>query len=57
MRDETLAYTISSQADESSRVPDWPSPIPSAINLEESLLRGLAPEAEGDDTKMEDISL
>jgi hypothetical protein len=57
MRDETPAYTISSQADESNRVPDWPSsPIPGAINPEESSLIGLALKAEGDNTKMEDIS-
>lgn len=58
MQDETLDYTISSQADESSRVPDWPSfPIPRALSPEEWSLRGLAPEAEGKCTKMEDISL
>jgi len=57
MRDEALAYTISSKADESSRLPDWPPRIPRAISSEESSLRGLAPEAEGADTKMEDIYL
>lgn len=57
MRDETPDYTISSQADESSRVPDWPSsPIPRATSPEESSLIYLTPEAEGDDTEMEDIS-
>jgi hypothetical protein len=58
MRDETPAYTISSQADESIRVPDWPSsPIPRATSPEEASLIDLTLEAEGDDTEMEDISL
>ena len=57
MRDETPAYTISSQADELSRVPDGPSsPIPRATSPENASLIDLTLEVEGDDTEMEDIS-
>jgi hypothetical protein len=57
MRDETPAYTISSQAEESGLVPDWPSsPIPRATSPEEASLIDLTLEAEEDDTEMEDIS-
>jgi hypothetical protein len=57
MRDETPAYTISSQAGESSRVPSWPSsPIPRAISPDQASLIDLTQETEEDDTEMEDIS-
>jgi hypothetical protein len=57
MRDETPAYTISSQAEESSRVLDWPSsPIPRATSPEDTSLIDLTLEAEEDDTEMEDVS-
>jgi hypothetical protein len=57
MRDQTPAYTISSQADESSRVLDRPfSPIPRATSPEEASLIDLTLEAEEEDTEMEDIS-
>jgi hypothetical protein len=57
MRDVTPAYTISSQTDEPSRVPDWPSsPIPRATSPEESSLIDLTLDEEADDIEMEDIT-
>jgi hypothetical protein len=57
MRDKTPAYTISSQADESIRVLNWPSsPIPRSTSAEEASLIDLTQEAEWGDTEMEDIS-